>query len=185
MTINEGLKDIPTATERIWIYSDGSAATHGHRTGSYAAAIYPGSGKPMEFIVGACSSAKTGRMEISAVNHALYHVRTFVLGGICLGNEVQIITDSEYVVLGATTPGSRKNNRDLWAQFDVLTQGLAISIDHLGRNQEPPQGFADAMCHQLRKRLEWFLTAATGMAEFGTLSITRTLNIPDDGSRQL
>lgn len=179
MTISDSITQTFTPG-RIWIYSDGSAATHGQRTGSYAAVIYPGDGKPFEFILGTSSSTKIGRMEITAVTQALYHVREFVLGGVCMGQEIQIITDSEYVVLGATNPPSRKRNRDLWQAFDELSRGLSISIDHSGRNTEPPQNLCDVMCHQVRSRFERLLASAMVHPDFLAMTLTRETPIPDE-----
>lgn len=177
-TINEKLRDVFENTgERIWIYTDGSAATHTFRTGAYAAVILPGAGKPFQFVTGCCSSAKTGRMEISAVLNALYHVREFILGGSCMNHPVQIITDSEYVVLGATEPRSRRANLDLWASFSELSRGLDISINHMPRNTEPPQCFADALCHQLRTRLEGFLGTLSETQEFKDMNLGRNTRI--------
>jgi ribonuclease HI len=110
-------------------------------------------------------------MELMAVNHALFHLVRF---NTLINPDIQIISDSEYVVNAACKPSSRSENLDMWAQFDSLTRNMSVGIDHLNRNTEAPQIFCDSLAHHLRLRLESFLESVTALPEFETMSLQRS-----------
>lgn len=109
----------PTEPEKpIWIYTDGSAITTKEWLGTYAAMIVFPDGTH-EFVAGASMWTKINRMELTALNSALYYLWAYRFKGLIVEKlpAVQVLTDSQYVCTCATNPDSRHQNRDLWAAF--------------------------------------------------------------------
>jgi len=162
--------------QTIWVYTDGSCTTHGLKTGSYAAMILVPD-KPPQFIVGTCNWTKINRMELSALNAALYHIHAFVFGGFVAPCKIQVITDSTYVMHGATDPATRKMNRDLWYQYEELSRNYDITITHMDRNTEPAQAQADALCDHCRALLEDYLAKLQNTPEFHEMQLGRNTKL--------
>ena len=169
------------ATKKIWIYSDGGASTHGQKTGAHAAMIlFPDGTKRL--VCGACNWTKINRMELSAINAALYYIRMIHYEGIAHGVKIQIITDSEVTMRGVTGEQRGATNADLWAAFDALAAPFdSIDITHMSRNAEPAQAQSDAACHIFRVEFEKLLGEFVDHPGFSTLEVGRGARI---GSRR-
>lgn len=175
-TINDELSSV-LSERKIWIYNDGGASTHGQKTGAYAAMIiFPDGRKHM--VVGACNQTKNNRMELSALNAALYYVWAIASGGITHGMHIQIITDSEVTMNGATKVQRGMTNNDLWLQFDELARHFdSLQIHHMSRNLEPAQRQADAACHVFREEFTKLLEEYIAHPKFLTLEMERNTKL--------
>lgn len=172
MGINADLATLLTP-KKVWIYSDGGASTHGQKTGAHAAMIlFPDGTKKLT--IGTTNWTKINRMELSAINAALYYIRAIHYYGIVHGIDIQIITDSEVTMKGITGENRRSSNLDLWAGFDILSAPFdSIAVEHMSRNLEPAQAQADAFCHIFRVEFEKLLDQVISHQDFSTLSIGR------------
>lgn len=132
------------------VHTDGSATTHGTRTGAWAAIIT--CGDQTRTVCGACAPTTIGRMEVTAINAAL---------DVIVSNEpdsttysVEIWTDSQYCSLAAQGVYKREKNRPQWAMFDALAAGMDLSIGWAPRNTLLQQGACDELAGRLRRLLE-------------------------------
>ena len=93
----------------IYLYTDG-AASGNPGPGGYGAVLR--CGDLCRELSGGYALTTNNRMELLAVIRGLEAIRWD-------GAEVQVYSDSTYVVNTVTKGWKRKKNQDLWAQFDV------------------------------------------------------------------
>ena len=93
----------------IYLYTDG-AASGNPGPGGYGAVLR--CGDLCRELSGGYALTTNNRMELLAVVRGLEAIRWD-------GAEVQVYSDSTYVVNTVTKGWKRKKNQDLWAQFDV------------------------------------------------------------------
>lgn len=185
--------------DAIWIYTDGSAITKKQSVGTFAAIIVLPDGTH-KFLPGAMAWTKINRMELSALNQALYYLWVFHFKkGSATEYEipqqeidarkeqglppifaprrkflpVQVLTDSMYVCNGAVKPEGRYENRDLWAQFEELRWHFDLSIQHYGRNADPRQNQCDSACTSLRVLFQEWVDRFLTHPAFETFEMTR------------
>ena len=173
--LNQADLKVALACQSFWIYTDGSATTLGVRSGSYAAMILGNEGRPV-MVAGACSETTINRMELTAINAALYRIREISKHAVH-GVVVTIVTDSQITQKMITGEHQRKANLDLWASFDMLVQGFEnITVIHSNRNTEPPQAQADAVCHILRTQFAELVSKIVASPEFESFQIDKSFN---------
>ena len=100
------------ATNRppIYLYTDG-AASGNPGPGGYGVVLR--CGEASKELSGGYRRTTNNRMELLAVIRGLEAIRW-------QGAEVNVFSDSTYVVKTVTEGWKRKKNQDLWAQFDAL-----------------------------------------------------------------
>ena len=179
--IGDPLTTQSSRSRPIWIYSDGSASTHGQKTGAHAAHILFPDGE-VQMVVGACSQTKINRMELSAINQALYYIWAIHEKGGSLDLEIEIVTDSEVTMNGATGKNKRgPQNADLWLQFDSLSENFkSINFTHVDRNTEAPQAQSDVVAHLFRVQLEDLLNRVLLHEMFGKMQLTKETRFDED-----
>lgn len=175
--LNSSLTNI-LSPPKIWVYTDGSAVAVGPRTGSYAAVVmFPGGQWTM--VSGLSSYTSIDRMELLAINEALYFIRQ-TMRNIVQGESVHVICDRENIVRSATGRYKRHANLDLWAQFDEVARNFDLSIQHSKRNETPAQAQCDSVCDILRDEFIKILEKITKLPEYAELRMTRTTVLPED-----
>ena len=171
MTEKESLREL-LAERSFWIYTDGSASTSGVRSGSYSAMILEDN-VPHRLVTGAFTETTINRMELTAINAALFRVRE-LLGGVVHGVKVRVVTDSELTQKAIIGENKRVANLDLWAQFDALLIGFEeVVVIHNNRNVEPPQIQVDAICDFCRREHEALVSRILRTHAFQLCEITK------------
>jgi ribonuclease HI len=144
------------------VFTDGSAGNTPPFAGSHAAFIVAApravpllpSGDiqhGFKMVGGACWPTKVGRMELQAVVSALAYIRSLPL--VFHEYYVEVNTDSQYVFDCATGNKDRTANRDLWAMYNHLSQGLNVIFRKVSRNTEGEQASADFVCDVARRKI--------------------------------
>lgn len=160
------------AERSFWIYTDGSAVTTGVRSGSYAAMILEGD-EPPRLVAGACSETTINRMELLAINAAIWRISE-VLRGAVHDVKVTVVTDSQVTERSITGVNRRSANLDLWASFDMLVRDFGeITVIHSSRNTEAPQAQADAICDICRKQFDTLVSGLVADERFAKFEISR------------
>lgn len=168
----------------FWIYTDGSGTDLGLKTGSFSATIMLPN-NTFHTVAGACFPTTNNRMELSAINAALFFIRE-MLNDVVHNVSLNIISDSEITVNIIKGINRAHKNTDLWAQFRQLQSEFeSISANHIPRNSEQAQGQADAICHVLRVHFEEVAERIMNSEDFKTLSFSKTsIKCPDDEDRR-
>ena len=105
----------------IHLYTDG-AASGNPGPGGWGAVLCCGSLR--KEMSGGYSLTTNNRMELLAVIKGLEAIRW-------QGAEVEIWSDSQYVVNTVTQGWKRKKNGDLWERFDALARGFKLTFHWL------------------------------------------------------
>lgn len=133
----------------VKIYTDGSCSTLGHRAGGWTAVIeYDDSNH--EIICDGQVDTTISRMEMTAIIEAIR--RTKEKSG--PGTECHVFTDSQFVALCCAGEYKRKANRDLWAEYDRVADGMEILVQHVRRNVHSSQALCDQISGRVREALE-------------------------------
>ena len=102
----------------IYLYTDG-AASGNPGPGGYGIVLRCGAHE--KELSGGFARTTNNRMELLAVIKGLEAIKWE-------GAEVQVFSDSTYVVKTVTEGWKRKKNHDLWAQFDALAARFRLSF---------------------------------------------------------
>ena len=141
--------------EKIKIYTDGAA--RGNPGPAGWAAVFLMGGKVFE-LGGKVDHATNDQMELTGPIEALKHLKMKNIAG-----EVEIISDSKYVILGITEwiPNWMKNswrnaakkpvvNRELWEELYKLTQELKLKWTYVkGHHEDKYNNRADEIATNL------------------------------------
>lgn len=113
----------------IYLYTDG-ASSGNPGPGGWGAVLKCGSLR--KELSGAFAMTTNNRMELLAVIKGLEVIRW-------KGADVEIWSDSQYVVNTVNLGWKRKKNFDLWAQYDALASGFRISFHWLKGHAGHPE----------------------------------------------
>lgn len=106
-----------------------------------------------EFEIGGSNPSTTNnRMELTALIKALGEVYSNSEQALTFSaNPVQVIADSQYVINCAQGNWKRKENRDLWAEYEALPTGKALTFEWVrGHEGHPLNERADQLAVQYR-----------------------------------
>jgi ribonuclease HI len=127
----------------IHLYTDG-AASGNPGPGGWGAVLCCGSLR--KEMSGGYSLTTNNRMELLAVIKGLEAIRW-------QGAEVEIWSDSQYVVNTVTQGWKRKKNGDLWERFDALARGFKLTFHWLkGHAGHPENERCDRMAVEAYSR---------------------------------
>ena len=115
--------------ETIHLYTDG-AASGNPGPGGWGAVLCCGSLR--KEMSGGFSLTTNNRMELLAVIKGLEAIRW-------QGAEVEVWSDSQYVVNTITQGWKRKKNGDLWERYDVLAKGFSLKFHWLKGHAGHPE----------------------------------------------
>jgi len=163
--------------KKIIIYTDGAAKGNPGRAGWAAVILLSQNyGEPgvLKEIGGAKDHATNNQMELTAPIEALKYIKNNLRHGV----DVEIISDSKYVILGITEWifNWQKNNwrnaakkpvvnRELWETLYELTQELKIKWTYVkGHNEDTHNDRADLI--------------ATSFAEGDPVELIKSVNLP-------
>ena len=107
-----------TTRPPIYLYTDG-AASGNPGPGGYGVVLRCGDAR--KELSGGFARTTNNRMELLAVIKGLEAIKWE-------GAEVQVYSDSTYVVKTVTEGWKRKKNHDLWAQFDALAARFRLTF---------------------------------------------------------
>ena len=102
----------------IEIYTDGSCLDNPNGPGGWGVVIVK-DGQVVEEMSGHDASTTNNRMEITAVIRGLGRVKS--------GSDVNVNSDSEYVIKTMTLGWKRKANQDLWPELDAAVADHRVS----------------------------------------------------------
>lgn len=110
----------------IVIYTDGSARASNHTwIGAYAYSIYR-NGKSIYQESKAIKPATVNFCELLAAANAIHTcVRLFP------DEDIQLYTDSQYVITGSANPASNKKNKQGWSLWQSLVLNRNIQLFHV------------------------------------------------------
>lgn len=150
------------------VYTDGSASNIGICAGAYCAVVQLD--EEWWSVSGTQVPAKIGGMEIRAVSAALESIRIRMdEDGAPIGTaEVDIFTDSTYVVNCATGKMRRNANLAEWSRFDSASRGLCLFIRHTNRNTIPQQAYCDIVAGEMREAAERIMNDRQSFTTLGT-----------------
>ena len=134
---------------RIKIYTDGACLGNQstENTGGYGAIIFRLGEQPLT-LNGGYKNTTNNRMEIQAIIGALHWA--FQSG--C--KDIEIITDSMYVVGTMTMNWKRKKNIDLWEKIDIISKELNITWTHVkGHNGNKYNELCDSLAVEATKTI--------------------------------
>lgn len=115
--------------EPIYLYTDG-ASSGNPGPGGYGAVLVCGNHR--KELSGGFARTTNNRMELLAVIKGLEAIRW-------KGAEVNVYSDSTYVVNTITKNWKRKKNHDLWARFDELSQDFKLSFNWIKGHAGHPE----------------------------------------------
>ena len=147
---------------KFLVYADGSCKANGAKAGGrggWGAVICDATGLKQQELSGGQAGTTNNQMELLAVIKALQHLPP--------ASQVQVWTDSQYVVKGMTEwlagwkrrhwmkpDGSPVLNRELWQQLEAATAGHRVSWHWVrGHNGHPGNERADALAQAAADRL--------------------------------
>lgn len=113
----------------IFLYTDGAASGN---PGPGGWGVVLKCGDLRKEMSGAFRLTTNNRMELLAVIKGLEAIRW-------PGAEVEIWSDSQYVVNTVTKGWKRKKNQDLWAKFDALAAGFSLRFNWLRGHAGHPE----------------------------------------------
>ena len=109
---------IMTTSRTIYLYTDGASSGN---PGPGGWGVVLRCGDLRKELSGGFSLTTNNRMELLAVIKGLEAIRW-------QGAEVEVWSDSQYVVNTITQGWKRKKNGDLWERFDVLARNFKLSF---------------------------------------------------------
>lgn len=115
--------------EPIYLYTDG-AASGNPGPGGYGAVLVCGALR--KELSGGFALTTNNRMELLAVIKGLEAIRW-------KGAEVNVFSDSTYVVNTITKNWKRKKNKDLWARFDELSRDFRLNFNWIKGHAGHPE----------------------------------------------
>lgn len=143
----------PKPPEITMVWTDGGCDSKRNGVGAWAYLIHTPDGLVHQ-AVDALMQTTNNRMEMTAVIRALEFLE--------VGPPVRIVSDSEYVIKGAsqwlkswkrndwtTYSGSPVKNRDLWTAIDALVSLHNVSFQHVrGHSGHEQNDYVDLKCTQ-------------------------------------
>ena len=125
-----------TTKPPIYLYTDG-AASGNPGPGGYGAVLR--CGELYKELSGGFALTTNNRMELLALIKGLEAIRW-------KGAQVQVFSDSTYVVNTITKGWKRKKNHDLWSRFDALAPSFELSFTWVkGHAGHPENERCDAL----------------------------------------
>ena len=118
-----------TQRAKIYLYTDG-ASSGNPGPGGWGAVLV--CGELRKEMSGGYALTTNNRMELLAVIKGLQAIRW-------PGAEVEVWSDSQYVVNTVTKGWKRKKNHDLWARFDDLSAGFTLQFHWLRGHAGHPE----------------------------------------------
>ncbi len=118
-----------TSRPVIYLYTDG-ASSGNPGPGGWGAVLVCGSLR--KELSGGFALTTNNRMELLAVIKGLEAIRWE-------GAEVEVWSDSQYVVGTVTKGWKRKKNHDLWARYDELARGFRVQMHWLRGHAGHPE----------------------------------------------
>jgi ribonuclease HI len=121
----------------IQLYTDGSCHNYGCKSGGWAYA-YRHQGELIKHF-GKVSDTTNNRMEIMGALEGLKSLKD--------GQEVEVFSDSQYVVNTMMRGWKRKKNNDLWDQLDLEVKRLKVKFTWVrGHAGNEMNEICDSLC---------------------------------------
>lgn len=124
------------------IYSDGACCVHATQCGGCAAIVYKPNGKRDEVKFHECKTTSQ-RMELTG---AILGLNTTPLNA-----EVEVKTDSQYIVRGTAGEWKLNKNLDLWEILRGLAGRRKVTFTWIPRNSEKSHVAADRLANEVSR----------------------------------
>ena len=155
--IEKAIEDLKLPPADLYVFGDGSGTTI-QKACAWATVSYDTHKKQFAMLTGSYSKGTNNMAELMAYVQAFQHYMYISSEAYPNAHRIEVISDSELIVMQGRQQYARTMNAMMWAQVDQFqTYGYKIGWTHVRRNTNPVNTYCDGVAGRLRKLQESFI----------------------------